>query len=112
MTVEQIAQVAHEANRAYCLTIGDDSQPSWDEAPYWQRESAVAGVQFHLDNPDSTPEDSHLSWVRQKEIDGWTVGEVKDPDQKTHPCMVPWSELPEEQRKKDELFVAVVRALA
>jgi hypothetical protein len=29
---EQIARVAYEANRAYCRTIGDDSQKPWDEA--------------------------------------------------------------------------------
>lgn len=112
MTVEQIAQVAHEANRAYCLTLGDDSQPPWEEAPGWQRESAINGVQYHLDNPEANAQDSHMNWVREKEADGWIVGEVKDEDQKTHPCMVPWNELPEKQRRKGSLFIAVVRALA
>jgi hypothetical protein len=29
MTAIQIAQIVHEANRAYCQTLGDDSQPLW-----------------------------------------------------------------------------------
>jgi len=41
MTTEQIAQVCHEANRAFCSSIGDNSQHAWDAAPQWQRDSAV-----------------------------------------------------------------------
>jgi hypothetical protein len=36
---------------------------------------------------------------------------VKNPDAKEHPCFVPYDELPAEQRTKDYLFQAVVRAL-
>ena len=28
-----IAMICHEANRAYCAANGDESQPSWNEAP-------------------------------------------------------------------------------
>lgn len=107
----QIARVAHEANRAYCLTLGDESQLPWDDAPDWQRKSAINGVQFHANNPDAKPADSHASWVREKEADGWTYGPVKDPALKQHPCMVPYEELPIEQRRKDALFAGVVNAL-
>ena len=31
----EIARIAHEANRAYCQSIGDDSQPNWAEAGLW-----------------------------------------------------------------------------
>lgn len=107
-----IAEVCHEANRAYCLAIGDDSQPHWDDAPDWQRESAINGVQFHADNPGSTPEDSHVSWMVEKAQAGWGYGEEKDPEAKTHPCMVPYERLPGEQRRKDSLFMAIVHALS
>ncbi len=106
-----IAIVCHEANRAYCAVNGDLSQPIWDDAPDWQRESALLGVQHALDNPEARPEDSHKSWLAQKEADGWTYGEVKDPEAKTHPCFVPYEELPAEQQLKDKLFLAVARAL-
>ena len=71
MTVEQIARVCHEANRAYCKTLGDDSQPPWSEAPEWQQISAISGVQFLLDNPNAEPRDSHEQWLRAKTADGW-----------------------------------------
>lgn len=108
--IRRIARVAHEVNRAYCASIGDLSQPAWEDAPHWQRASAELGVSFHL-NGDHGPEASHESWMRQKLADGWRYGEVKDPEAKTHPCMVPFDQLPREQQAKDYLFRAVVNAL-
>lgn len=111
MKVLVIARVAHEINRAYCASLGDNSQPAWEDAPDWQRESAIAGVEMHLANPDATPEQSHESWLAQKLAAGWTYGEVKDAEKKQHPCCVPYDELPTEQKAKDHLFRAVVHML-
>jgi len=104
------AKAAHEANRAYCQSIGDDSQPAWEDAPDWQKDSARAGVEAIIANPDTTPEQSHEGWLAQKKADGWKCGPVKDADKKEHPCFVPYSELPEAQRIKDHIFGNVVRA--
>ena len=38
---ENIAKVAHETNRSFCQTLGDWSQPTWENAPDWQKESAI-----------------------------------------------------------------------
>ncbi len=111
MNNEQIARVAHEVNRAYCESLGDTSQREWIVAPGWQRDSAINGVQFHIDNPNAGPDASHVNWMAEKKADGWVFGLVKDPEEKTHPCMVPYDELPQEQRSKDFLFRAVVHAL-
>lgn len=110
--VIDIARVCHEANRAYCFALGDDTQKSWHEAPDWQRESAVVGVRFCLENPDAPPSANHDSWLRQKEADGWKYGAVKDADKKEHPCFVPYDDLPDDQKRKDALFKAVVASLA
>lgn len=111
MTNEQIAKVAHEANRAYCQAIGDNSQPAWEEAPEWQKSSALNGVEFHLQNPDAPASHSHDSWLAEKKATGWRYGPIKDPDKREHPCYVPFEELPHEQQLKDVLFTAVVLAL-
>jgi hypothetical protein len=107
MTKEAIAKICHEANRAYCGALGDHSQPSWEEAPSWQKDSAIKGVELHLTGT-YTPEDSHASWMKQKLDDGWKFGPVKDPVKKEHPCIVPYHELPLEQQLKDKLFKALV----
>lgn len=107
--IELVARFAHEINRAYCAAIGDTSQPSWEEAPAWQRQSATAGVVAHWHNPDMTPEESHASWMEHKQADGWTYGPAKDVEKKEHPCFLPYAELPQEQRVKDHLFKAIVK---
>jgi hypothetical protein len=111
MEYEKIAEVAHEVNRAYCKSIGDDTQPSWGSAPEWQRDSAIKGVEFHAANPTASPSASHESWLADKKQAGWTYGPVKDPEKKEHPCFVPYDQLPQEQRSKDYLFSAVVNTL-
>ncbi len=111
MNVIQIAEICHEANRAYCHTIGDGSQKPWNEAAEWQRESAVKGVEFAIANPNAGPSAQHESWMKEKQESGWRYGAVKSPERKEHPCLVEYHFLPESQRLKDSLFIAIVRAL-
>ncbi len=105
------AEAAHEANRVLCLALGDSSQPKWEDAPQWQKDSAIVGVRLINNNPATTPEQSHESWLAQKSADGWKFGAVKNPETKEHPCFRPYSELPEGQRLKDEMFGIVVRSV-
>lgn len=107
----EIAKVCHEANRQWCNANGDDSQKMWDDAEHWQQESAIKGVLFRIDNPTAGPDSQHNSWMKDKIEKGWVNGKVKNETQKTHPCIVPFDNLPEFQKKKDKLFVAIVDAL-
>lgn len=107
-----IARVAHEVNRSYCQALGDHSNLPWEDAPEWQKRSAIMGVELHLNDPKAGPEASHASWMAQKLAEGWTYGPVKDPVRKTHPCIVKFATLPPEQRAKDHIFCGVVRAIA
>lgn len=111
MQTEQIARVCHEVNRAYCQALGDESQVTWIDAPQWQRDSAIAGVEFIRSNPGAKPSASHEAWLAQKQKDGWKYSPVKDVDKKEHPCYVPYEQLPVEQKAKDYIFGAIVRAM-
>lgn len=103
-----IARTAHEVNRAYCDGLGDHSQPAWEDAPDWQRESAIRGVVAIMADITRTAEQSHESWMETKIHEGWVYGPNKDPDAKTHPCLVPFADLPVDQQAKDHLFRTVV----
>ena len=111
MLISDIAKICHEANKALCETQGDKTQVAFEEAPAWQRDSAINGVQFNLDNPKAPASASHDSWLKEKEEAGWKFGPVKDAEKKEHPCFVPYDQLPAEQQAKDHLFKAVVMAL-
>ena len=108
--IAQIAKTCHEVNRAFCKTLGDDSHAPWEEAPEWAKKSAINGVKFHQANPDAKPSDSHVNWLKEKEEEGWIYGVEKDVEKKTHPCCVPYEQLPKAQQIKDSLFIAVVHS--
>jgi len=107
--IEAAARAAHEVNRAYCIAIGDTTQPHWENAPTWQQSSARNGVAGVI--AGNGPRESHQSWLDEKADAGWKYGPVKDPEKKEHPCFVPYDDLPEAQKKKDALYVTTVRAI-
>ena len=106
---EAAARAAHEANRAWCIACGDFTQQPWDDTPEWARESARAGVIGVL--AGNGPREAHDAWLAEKKASGWVHGSEKDPVHRTHPCMVPYDELPLAQQAKDHIYVAVVRAV-
>lgn len=109
--LEACARAAHEANRSYCMAIGDMTQGHWEEAPDWQRASAMNGV-VGIIKYSNTPAESHASWLSQKMQEGWKYGAIKDVAKKEHPCFVPYENLLPEHKVKDLLFHGVVHAMA
>lgn len=110
-SVEKIARVCHQVNKAYCESQKDDSQVDWEDAPEWQKKSAINGVSLHIENPDLSPSASHEAWLAEKERDGWKYGTKKSESLRTHPCCVSFEDLPLNQQAKDFIFKAVVNAL-
>lgn len=43
----------------------------------------------------------HETWAKTRISQGWTYGEQRDDEKKTHPCLVPYEELPEEEKEYD-----------
>lgn len=43
----------------------------------------------------------HDVWAEGRIKEGWTLGAVKDPAQKTTPLLVPYEELPESEKEYD-----------
>lgn len=107
----QIAMVCHQANKAFCENNGDLSQKNWEDAEEWQRQSAINGVAYRINNPLAGHDAQHNSWMREKIEQGWVFGEVKDVEAKTHPCIVSFDQLPKFQQQKDALFCAIVDSL-
>ena len=110
MTIEEVAALCHAVNTQHCENNGDSSQKHWAFAEEWQRATMIKGVVFRLENPQAPDSAQHEAWAKAKFDDGWIFGEAKDAEKKTHPCLVPHSELPPHQQFKDVLFRAVVQA--
>lgn len=110
-TIGDIARVCHAANRELQLIQGDPNpSPEWDRAPEDQRRSALEGVRNALDG--RSPAELHQNWCDEKTRNGWVFGTFKDAEIKTHPCLVPYDQLPAGQRLKDKVFLRIVNAMA
>jgi len=54
----------------------------------------------------------HERWIKDKMAAGWTYAPPPRDDAKnTHPCLVPWEELPEEEKEKDRQAVRQIPKL-
>lgn len=43
----------------------------------------------------------HETWAKYRLSEGWTYGPRRDDELKTHPCLVPYDQLPEEEKNYD-----------
>lgn len=91
--------------------IGDSTHARWLAATKDQKDSVIAGVERIVANPEITAEELHAEWKAYKVAQGYVYGPVKNDETKEHPNIVPWMDLPLKQRKKDDLFLGIVKAL-
>lgn len=48
-------------------------------------------------------ENIHDLWAKQRIADGWKFGNTRDDTKKEHPCLVPYFQLPEQEKVYDRL---------
>jgi len=46
-------------------------------------------------------ENAHDIWAAQRMADGWQYGPQRDDARKLHPCLVPYSDLPDAEKQYD-----------
>ena len=54
-----------------------------------------------LELAERLAQNTHEVWSSQRLADGWTLGPTRDDATKTHPCLVPYDELPEGEKHYD-----------
>jgi hypothetical protein len=54
----------------------------------------------------------HDSWLRIRLAQGWTLGPQRDDRTRQHPCLVPYEDLPEDEKESDrQTTLATLRGL-
>jgi hypothetical protein len=66
---------------------------------------------FTEDEIERLAEMEHGRWNIERLLAGWTWGESREEAAKTSPCLVPWSELPDEVKQWDLQAVARIPEL-
>lgn len=130
-THEILARAIHEEYRRDRLEKGEtiESNPSlvaWEELPETlknsnRRQADYMGVKlktvgcyivpmtdwnadsvkFTADEIESMSQMEHDHWMKERLDDGWKHGAEKDIKKKISPFLVPWDDLPEEEKEKD-----------
>lgn len=101
----------YEAARIECIASRRPIIPEpWEQREEAFRTQFVATVaRICADGYETTPKAEHDSWWRAYEAMGWKYGPVRDRAAKTHPDMVPFEELHDAERIKDEIFLELCR---
>lgn len=99
----------------------EEMQTLWNRLDGFTKGSNIASADYHnircmimeqrklLGNPmtkEELAEGEHIRWCRFHYLNHWTYGvplngKNKDPKQKIHKCLVPFYDLPEEEKQKD-----------
>src|SRR6266700_2352439 len=104
-TDEQIAEVCHVANMTVQKLLHDECPSlSWDDEDEFIKKTSVGEVQMIL--AGRNPEDTHNEWCERLFDQGYICGLVKSREMKTHPCLVPFNDLPVEQKRKVRMIHA------
>jgi len=106
---ERRAIFVYEGARLQAVAMDAPVVPEPWEDREWAFHDQFLGVIDMMCGPDrkSSPEELHDDWVRAYEAMGWSHGEVRDVDAKTHPDMLPFGELEFREQIKDAVFVAL-----
>lgn len=98
--------LVHNANAVLKSANGEKHEELADMDPA-RKESIRNAIKYALEN-DTSPEESHISWLEAQEKLGYVYGPVIDRVALQHPCMVPYNQLPEAQKTKDAMFVSII----
>lgn len=105
-----IAKFIYEAARLEAIWSKRTIVPEkWEERDEKFRKQFIEIVEKYITMKQlPTPEEAHNSWMESYFEMGWKYGEKRDVEKKTHPDLLPFYDLPQDERDKDAIFLALV----
>jgi hypothetical protein len=61
---------------------------------------------------DRLAKNAHEIWARERISEGWTLGPRRDDEEKKHPYLIPYDDLPESEKRIDKIMAAQTLAAA
>ena len=107
--VERRAKFVYEGARLAATAANAPIVPdSWDEREEPFRAQFLKVIERQCGEQRSrSPEELHGSWMQSYFSMGWVYGDTYNREAKTHPDLVPYTELGQLERDKDAVFVAL-----
>jgi hypothetical protein len=115
MNQYKIAEILHNATSAIPRPDGSVIVP-WEALNDVLKDRAADTVDSLMNKmwqfPHGMSDDyCHLVWYNNMIDMGWTYGPTYSFEQKLHPSMVPFNELPDDEKIKDAIWSGIVYAL-
>ena len=73
------------------------------------RSRRVAAMKNLVNGGAQDPAERHQQWTQQHVDSCWVYGKEFNENEKTHPNLLPWDELPAEVKLKAEIFMVFAR---
>ena len=86
-------------SKNYLLTINYKEMKTYNPKPI--DVSDVKLTEDLTELREAIAENAHEIWAIDRQGEGWTYGPKRDEDKKETPCMVPYSQLPEDEKEYD-----------
>lgn len=109
--IHEIARVAHEAVCGVRLGFGEGESVPWSDTSPEEKSMASHMVVTIMRRPHLDSEQLHQDYCNDMVAKGWQYGPEHDAAAKLSPLLVPFGQLPVEQRVEDQVFRQVVMAL-
>ena len=111
ITVDAVARIVHNAQRDLGLWLDDPYPPApYDALPGELRLGAQSLVRLIMQGYSADYVQD--MWIIAMTEKGWSYAEAKDPNVKTHPCMVSFKDLPGWEKRKVRLAFDIVEGFA
>ena len=107
---EKIAEIIYEATRVEASWSKRSIVPEkWVKRDEKFRSQFVDMIDKYLSLKKlPTPTQAHNSWMKAYFKMGWKYGKTRNVVKKTHPDLLPFDELPKDEKDKDAIFLAFV----
>jgi len=106
---ERRAEFVYNAARLAAIAANAPIVPViWDEREQPFKDQFLEVIERQTGEQRSmSPEELHGSWMQSYITMGWKYGEVYSREEKTHPDLVPYAQLQQQEQDKDAVFVAL-----
>lgn len=106
---ERRAEFVYDAARLAAIASGAPIIPVvWTEREQVFKNQFLEVIERQCgDLRSGSPEELHGSWMQSYISMGWVYGEEYNREKKTHPDLIPYAELSQVERDKDDVFIAL-----
>jgi len=106
------AQIVNRLVQGYRVATNQEPPADWAALADEDKKHIMDRVMFYLTEADVTVSSLHDAWAFSLFNEGWSFGEKHDVENKTHPMLVAYSDLPLIRRVEDTLFMQTIQTLS